>query len=386
MKKIFAKGRSVGPILTNKRVSKSKHLASKFSVLVLIVILALAMTACGGNKQAGDSGSNQAGGDNSAAGQGGQSNSATNTGSGEVTDIGDNDDDSWLDEVDLPGHDWRPDDMVAIASLGFLPYDDIDLYLESQDLQDFLDGYPWSDSYNLVVTDYMGIGDELYYIIPRYYDSEIVIKDAWDGDLVFYEGRGDEPILLLTNIGDIYTDAWVTITYKDEVLDVWPGMSGMDARLVTPEYGVLDISPGYPQFDMDEANNIAMMEGDWILYYVTDGGYEEEAYITLTDYYEHGDVREYKFYYSGIYNDLTKEGEVFYRPPIDFYDPDIDDQPNMLYISAIEYGQERFQLFGKFQYEYMNNNNFRLYHLDYDPLHPNEYGYSYVLERTQFAG
>lgn len=275
---------------------------------------------------------------------------------------------------EFEGISWGQDDLLALAFLGYNQYGDLQLYAESQDLEDFLYFLPELEDIQTVENG----GDELYLIIPRYFESKILIKDKDGAEL--YSGNS-EPILLQTNAGDIHADTELTVSYKDQEITVFPILSGMDSTLILPEYGVLDISY-YTLYNFDYyESDIYSFEGDWYCNYYDPEGREKEILLTFSDLTSE-DEEWYKLVCFDLNEGYEMKGSCYFRVPLDFWEPS-DDDNDLIYIDlfgVVEGGPH--QMFGKFSYEFLDIDNLVIKHFGYDPLYRGEDGFEYVFVRS----
>ena len=62
-----------------------------------------------------------------------------------------------------------------------------------------------------------------------------------DKSTLLFDGLPGEPVIVLCNLSDIYSNVLVTVSDGGEAIEVRPGLSGEDGRLVK-EPGVYDFS------------------------------------------------------------------------------------------------------------------------------------------------
>ncbi len=277
---------------------------------------------------------------------------------------------------------WSKDDLAGIGFLGYNPTGNLDIFRESREFKDFIDDYlPLFDSLAQIYTG-QAYGDEVYFILPRYDNSKILISDAEDESIVYYDGDGKSAILLLTNLGDLRPESKITIIHEGKKVAMSPMLSGMDGALIFDQKGFRDLSPANngPGNQID-SKDISLLEGNWLCEYENIQGQDAELTLIFSNYQ---DVNDIKFYDLVLINPTTEtemDGWCYFRSPVDFEDPG-DHQRDLLYFDLTGPSKDgRFQMFGKFDWELLGPDLLQIMHYSWDPLMGQEYDYLYYFKR-----
>ncbi|MDD3193876.1 MAG: hypothetical protein PHE47_08565 [Oscillospiraceae bacterium] len=125
-------------------------------------------------------------------------------------------DDSKLDAIPF-----EENQLYAVAYLGYQETTDLDFYVEHY-LED-----------SLLPTHYLS-GGEYYLIIPRYagmslalYQNDIETMEP----VLVYEDPDCKPFILQCNASDIFADATIQLTYRDQTVAFSPFLSLKDGTL-----------------------------------------------------------------------------------------------------------------------------------------------------------
>lgn len=121
--------------------------------------------------------------------------------------------------------------LYAVAGVGYDDLTELPFYLER-----YLDG-------ESVPIHYLS-GGEYYLIIPRYEDMDLKLYKndmvTERSDLVFEE-KSCKPFLIQCNISDIFADATISLTYREETVEFTPYVSLQDGSYLIGDRG-LDIT------------------------------------------------------------------------------------------------------------------------------------------------
>lgn len=277
---------------------------------------------------------------------------------------------------------WGKDDLAGIGFLGYCPTGNLDIFRESSEFKNFIDDYlPLFETLAQIYTG-QAYGDEVYFILPRYADSKVLISDAEDESIVYYNDDGLSAILLLTNLGDLRPESKVSIIHENSKVTMSPLLSGMDGTLIFDQKGFLDLSPvnNRPGQEIDP-NDISLLEGSWLCEYENIQGQDAELTLIFSNL---EDVNGEIYYDLELINPTTEtemDGWCYFRSPIDFEDPD-DDQRDLLYFDLTGPSKDgRFQMFGKFDWELLGPDLLQIMHYSWDPLMWEENDYLYYFER-----
>ena len=278
---------------------------------------------------------------------------------------------------------WR-EDLVAIGFLGYNQYDSLHIYSESQEFYDYLEFFfPSIEEFEIIDVG----GDELYFLIPRFKDSNLAIRNTdfkEDNDFIekeFFNGKA-KPILLQTNASDLYPDTEISIEHNNKEVYFYPSLNGIDSTIILPEFGVQDISMYNIVKDEGLYNNIYLLEGSWHCEYNN----SKNEKNTIDFQFENFQFTEEDDWYEMIYwrqnPNQELKGNCYFRVPVDFWES-IDDEEILLYFDlAGENNGELEQLFGKFRFEFIDSNTLIIEHVGYDPLNKGEENYIYEFIRT----
>jgi len=125
-------------------------------------------------------------------------------------------------------------------------------------------------------------GDEVYYLLPRYDDSTVLIEEVdMNGKVssVLYEGV-QEPIVFACNMSDLYSNVRVTVTSDRDSVSFSPYISLRDGGLELPEYVQnLDVS----RFFSEE-----MSGNDYIGNWAYVGEQDGSIYVSMLTLYGDG--------------------------------------------------------------------------------------------------
>ncbi len=208
-----------------------KKLKTLISLVCAVTALALCLTGCNlfGDDIAGNLRSHL-----SNASQGSEPDSASEPSHGEAS----GGKDGLYNDIA-----WRDGDLAAVGFVAGYSYFSDELSINTQ---------LYSVRYkfaNAPINNVHGEGSEYYYIVPRYYDCQILIEslelDAQTASGQLYSGAGsDGPILLYANISDIISNVRVTVTRGDESISFSPTRSLKGEGEIMNELpkGILDIT------------------------------------------------------------------------------------------------------------------------------------------------
>ncbi len=137
-------------------------------------------------------------------------------------DIGDS-------ETQRPGSiKFEDDQLYAVAYLG---YDDI------SDLAYYVQKY--LDDANVPI-HYLSPG-EYYLVIPRYPDMSLALyKNDMEtmGSVLIFEIKESRPFVIQCNVSDIFSDATIAFSYKDETIRFSPYILLKDGSVMVGDRGV----------------------------------------------------------------------------------------------------------------------------------------------------
>ena len=277
---------------------------------------------------------------------------------------------------------WSEGDLVAIGFLGYCPTGNLDIFRMRNQYQNFVGEYePLFDSLSLV---YGGqyLGDEVYFILPRFADAKIIITDAEDESIEYYQADGSSAILLLTNLGDLRPDSKIKVIHEGRETSLTPMLSGMDSSLILNEEGFIDISPAM-DFERHDPQDRSLLEGSWLCSYENVHGDQADLTLIFSNYEEYEDGEYHDLVLSNPTTDTEMDGWCYSRGPIDFADPG-DDERNLLYFDLTGPSADgRFQMFGKFDWELIDPDFLQIMHYSWDPLMMSEENYLYYFKRVQ---
>lgn len=121
--------------------------------------------------------------------------------------------------------------LYAVAYLGYEEIEGLSFYVEN-----------YLDNENLPI-HYISEG-EYYLVIPRYTDMEMRLyrnEIETTERILIYEEAESRPFIVQCNVGDIFSDATICLTYQTETAEFSPYISLKDGSVEVGEYG-LDIT------------------------------------------------------------------------------------------------------------------------------------------------
>ena len=137
--------------------------------------------------------------------------------------------------------------VAGVAFIGYMSSDSSEVDLRDKiAYSDIGKEYPFLTTAMLLMTE----GDELYAIVPpseqgmvKVYPSTMSESGEYmdDKSTLLFDGLPGEPVIVLCNLSDIYSNVLVTVSDGGGAIEVRPGLSGEDGRLVK-EPGVYDFS------------------------------------------------------------------------------------------------------------------------------------------------
>ncbi len=232
--------------------------------------------------------------------------------------------------------------------IGYGDYYEFENYIKTKDFIVISNLYPDIDAIHKVQTNN---GDIMLFMISRYEDTKVLIKDQDDNILL--EEDFFDTLLIRTNESELRPEIKIILEYKDQIVEYEPILSMMDSHL-EPQKGIMDLSL-------------------YLNYYALEGDFEND------DMQIHIDFFEDLLIFNDKRNNVIYEGSVLFESPIDFRE-DFDDSEYLLYFNL--YGDsERYQLFSKFLYSMPDEDTLLLIHFSYDPLFKNEDYKTYTLKR-----
>lgn len=137
--------------------------------------------------------------------------------------------------------------VAGVAFIGYMSGDSSEMDLRDKIAHsDIGKKYPFLTTAMLLMTE----GDELYAIVPPVKSGEVKVYPSTmsesgeymdDKSTLLFDGLPGEPVIVLCNLSDIYSNVLITVSDGSGVIEVRPGLSGEDGRLVK-EPGVYDFS------------------------------------------------------------------------------------------------------------------------------------------------
>lgn len=301
-------------------------------------------------------------------------------GSGQISSPGEG-----QDFVEAEGFDWGDNDLLAVNFMGYVEGVELENYLDNPEFAIYIDNIFGRD---VRVEAIDTGGDELFLLIPRYGESTLRIgvneeaTGATNTGDYYYEGPA-VPVLLKTNMGDLYTDVEVYMTLGDLELVFMPQVDLMDGTLILPEEGVLDISSYYGAEDFYLENISYLLDGDWFCD-VNGVDWAKEGIILslrLDDENYYRGYVGYDFEYIVDFNyDKLVEGRAYFALEEEWMDPE-NDGKLMLYFDQEGIG---FDLEGNAKYELQveDYEKISLFHLEGEPLQAGMPHMGYDFART----
>lgn len=275
---------------------------------------------------------------------------------------------------------WSEGDLVGIGFLGYCPTGNLDVFRQRGEYEDYIEAYlPLFDKLSLVYgSEYLG--DEVYFILPRYADSKIIITDAEDESIEYYEGDGSSAILLLTNFGDLRPDSTIKLLHEGKEVSLSPMLSGMDSSLILDQEAFVNISPA-KVFARQEPRDRSLLDGSWLCEYENIHGDQAELTLIFSNFEDVDGVMYHDLILSNPTTETEMDGWCYSRGSIDFADPG-DDERDLLYIDLTGPSADgRFQMYGKFDWELLSPDFLQIMHYSWDPLMMGETNYLYYFKR-----
>lgn len=278
---------------------------------------------------------------------------------------------------ELGGIEWRDDDLFALAFLGYSDETDFARYVETGEFSTFM---AFHNEIKVVEKVYMD-GDEVFLVIPRYFDSEVNITDV--NHDVQYEGDGKTAALLKTNLSDLHAESIITVSFNDESVSMSPILDGKDTKLGLPAKGVQDVSL-YVTHDFEDFKfNIFVFKGEWEASYTMPNGNENLVRLSFhgLDHSSSDDFHPIEYFnlmadtfYKGTFAFSVKETQ---REPIDH-------DSYLLYIEFTEQHDEQpYESYSKFVWQFLDFDTLIMRHVGGDSLFNGEEGIRYTLTRIQ---
>lgn len=129
-------------------------------------------------------------------------------------------------------------DVAGVAFIGYMSSDSSEMDLRDKIAHsDIGKKYPFLNTAMLLMTE----GDELYAIVPPVKSGEVKVYPSTmsesgeymdDKSTLLFDGLPGEPVIVLCNLSDIYSNVLITVSDGGEAIEVRPGLSGEDGRLV----------------------------------------------------------------------------------------------------------------------------------------------------------
>ena len=217
-----------------------------------------------------------------------------------------------LESYGAEGVDWNDGDLFAIGFVGYM--EGIGGISENPLLMVYDDLYSFYEYQDYVAY----IGDEIFFIFPRYADATVTIEQRTHDDKVkivdtLYEG-GNLPVMFGCNESDLYPNTVVTVTGNGKSVSFSPALSLMDGSINMPKSGGRDISvPRYGTDDNFLARNTyardALIDGEMSVTYNLE--FNDDG--TMAYYYgwSYGEVAERL---DGVYYYVGKEAATERHP------------------------------------------------------------------------
>lgn len=128
--------------------------------------------------------------------------------------------------------------VAGVAFIGYMSSDSSEVDLRDKiAYSDIGKEYPFLTTAMLLMTE----GDELYAIVPpseqgmvKVYPSTMSESGEYmdDKSTLLFDGLPGEPVIVLCNLSDIYSNVLVTVSDGGGAIEVRPGLSGEDGHLV----------------------------------------------------------------------------------------------------------------------------------------------------------
>ena len=177
------------------------------------------------------------------------------------------------------GVDWKNDALCAAAFIDYTATIEHDLRENP-----FFTLHPDLADAESVHTYAFEIGDEVFYLLPRYADAVVTIEEIdTNGQAlgVLYEGL-TEPIVFTCNMSDLYANTRVTVTSGRSSVSFSPHVSMID--------GGIEIAEGEPvqNLDIGRRSNVSNAiiggyVGEWVHSLKTEDGEVLLSFINLHD-------------------------------------------------------------------------------------------------------
>lgn len=275
------------------------------------------------------------------------------------------------------GFDWQPDDLAAIAFLGYADDTQFGYYSETAEFENFVLFYSGINYLTKVYDE----GDEVYVIIPRYKESEVTITTKDQSQETLYHEDGEGGVLLKTNLSDLHASTQVTIKLDDQELVFDPSLDNAEGKLILPDKGLKDLSFYIsPDFE-DLRYNIFTFKGSWKSEYRNNQGEAKSVRLIFHGLDHSSDHDYHELSYIDEANDEVSLGVFYFNVPIDFKEP-MDENTNLVYVEWYSRKSDPHQSFGKFAYQFLDFDTLLLKHVSYDPLVAGEEDYLYILKRN----
>lgn len=276
--------------------------------------------------------------------------------------------------TEVGGVFWTEHDLVAVVFLGYNQEASLDAFLSGEQVKRFRDFYPDIWPLEALVTD---AGDEVYVVVPRFSDSQVMVQDASDQAKTYYQGPA-KPLVLQTNKSDLYADTIITVSLSDAEVSFSPQVDGTGLLVLEKDYGVAYLTHDLSQPDPSLLDPYSF-EGEWISVYFNDENELVEIRLIFDQFQEYDDEVWCDLRYYHVEYDQELYGTCNFRVPVDFWEP-LDEEGDIIYIDLIGPGWSGpHQIVGKFEYLFYGEEILQLRHVSYDPFQPEELFWDYEL-------
>ena len=280
---------------------------------------------------------------------------------------------------DFPDLVWSDENLLAVGFIGY--YNEIafsDL-TNLEDIQNFLAFYPNIDKIEKVRS---GEGSEVYAIIPRNKQVKVTITNINTKEIL-YDSSAADLIFLFCNESDLVSDTNIDVKYQGKEFSYSFGVDLMDGSLQDWSTEIIDISVYYFMDFKDHLYDYHLLRGEWVSQYLN----KEKQYIDMSLLFAINEVFDfnegYFINYANYTQDLVYQGKVYFTSPEDYSD-EFDSSYKLLYFDLTSLREiERYQIFGKFLFRFIDEDTLILKNFSYDPLTMQEDQLIYRLKRIE---